>query len=181
MFYEGTHLLGPATIEKGTFQQTDILQGHFRTASDHTRLCQSHEGTGALVIVIDRLHGLKGGTLELMTSRPTYEFAGKIYRGGILHIYLDELDNRSKEQQALIPNGFTEPTIINDFPIRDRKVVLHIRRHRWLDADGHNIVLNVYNLATKGTRYSEEFAAFLKERLGYLPSDSTFAGAVLQD
>ncbi len=103
----------------------------------------------------------------------------KIYRGGILHIYLDELDNRSKEQQALIPNGFTEPTIINDFPIRDRKVVLHIRRHRWLDADGHNIVLNVYNLATKGTRYSEEFAAFLKERLGYLPSDSTFAGAVL--
>jgi len=105
----------------------------------------------------------------------------KIYRGGILHIYLDELDNRSKEQQALIPNGFTEPTIINDFPIRDRKVVLHIRRHRWLDADGHNIVLNVYNLATKGTRYSEEFAAFLKERLGYLPSDSTFAGAVLQD
>ena len=105
----------------------------------------------------------------------------KIYRGGILHIYLDELDNRSKEQQALIPNGFTEPTIINDFPIRDRKVVLHIRRHRWLDTDGHNIVLNVYNLATKGTRYSEEFAAFLKERLGYLPSDSTFAGAVLQD
>ena len=99
--------------------------------------------------------------------------------GSILHIYLDELDNRSKEQQALIPNGFTEPTIINDFPIRDRKVVLHIRRHRWLDADGHNIVLNVYNLATKGTRYSEEFAAFLKERLGYLPSDSTFAGAVL--
>jgi len=105
----------------------------------------------------------------------------KIYRGGILHIYLDELDNRSKEQQALIPNGFTEPTIINDFPIRDRKVVLHIRRHRWLDADGHNIVLNVYNLATKGTRYSEEFAAFLKERLGYLPSDGTFAGVLLQD
>ncbi len=103
----------------------------------------------------------------------------KIYRGGILHIYLDELDNRSKEQQALIPNGFTEPTIINDFPIRDRKVVLHIRRHRWLDADGHNIVLNVYNLATKGTRYSEEFAAFLKERLGYLPSDGTFAGVLL--
>lgn len=86
----------------------------------------------------------------------------KVYRGGILHIYLDELDNRSKEQEALIPNGFTEPTLINDFPIRDRKVVLHIRRRRWQDAEGHNVVLNVYNLATKGTRYSEEFAAFLK-------------------
>ena len=57
----------------------------------------------------------------------------KVYRGGILHIYLDELDNRSKEQGALIPNGFTEPTLINDFPIRDRKVVLHIRRRRWQD------------------------------------------------
>ena len=103
----------------------------------------------------------------------------KVYRGGILHIYLDELDNRSKEQGALIPNGFTEPTLINDFPIRDRKVVLHIRRRRWQDAEGHNVVLNVYNLATKGTRYSEEFAAFLKERLGYLPSDGTFAGVLL--
>ncbi len=108
----------------------------------------------------------------------------KVYRGGILHIYLDELDNRSKEQGALIPNGFTEPTLINDFPIRDRKVVLvvlHVRRRRWLDAEGHNVVLNVYNLATQGTRYSEEFAAFLKERLGYLPSDGTFAGVLLQD
>ncbi len=105
----------------------------------------------------------------------------KIYRGGILHIYLDELDNRTKEQDSLISNGFTEPTLINDFPIRDRKVVLHIRRRRWLDTEGHNVVLNVYNLATKGTRYSEEFAAFLKERLGYLPSDGTFAGVLLQD
>ena len=105
----------------------------------------------------------------------------KVYRGGILHIYLDELDNRTKEQQSLSPNGFTEPTLINDFPIRNRKVVLHIRRRRWLDAEGRNIVLNVYNLATKGTRYSEEFAAFLKERLGYLPSDGTFAGVILQD
>ena len=104
----------------------------------------------------------------------------KVYRGGILHIYLDELDNRTKEQESLISNGFTEPTLINDFPIRDRKVVLHIRRRRWIDAEGHNVVLNVYNLATKGTRYSEEFAAFLKERLGYLPSDGTFAGVVLQ-
>ena len=105
----------------------------------------------------------------------------KVYTGGILHIYLDELDNRTKDQQSLTPNGFTEPTLINDFPIRDRKVVLHVRHRRWLDADGHNVVLNVYSLATKGTRYSEEFAAFLKERLGYLPSDGTFAGVVLQD
>ena len=103
----------------------------------------------------------------------------KVYTGGVLHIYLDELDNRSKEQGALIPNGFTEPTLINDFPIRDRKVVLHIRRRRWQDAEGHNVILNVYNLVVTGTRYSEEFAAFLKERLGYVPDSGTFAGVLL--
>ena len=99
--------------------------------------------------------------------------------GGILHIYLDEQDNRTPDQKDLRPNGYTEPSLFNDFPIRNRKVVLHIRRRRWLDAEGKNVVLNVYNLAVKGSRYSDEFAAFLKERLGYDPSDGPFAGAVL--
>ena len=110
-------------------------------------------------------------------SRPEEE----IYTGGVLHIYLDEQDNRVADQQRLRPNGFAEESLINDFPIRDRKVVLHVRRRRWLDEEGKNVVLNVYKLAVTGTRYSEEFAAFLKERLGYVPSDGPFAGALLQD
>lgn len=105
----------------------------------------------------------------------------KVYTGGVLHIYLDELDNRTADQQQLRPNGFTEPTLVSDFPIRDKKTVLHIRRRRWVDEEGKNVILNVYNLVVTGTRYSEEFAAFLKERLGYLPSDGTFAGVLLQD
>ena len=105
----------------------------------------------------------------------------EVYTGGILHIYLGELDNRTEDSQGLRPNGFTEPTLVNDFPIRDHKVVLHIRRRRWIDEDGKNVVMNVYNLAVTGTRYSEEFAAFLKERLGYVPSDGPFAGAILSD
>ena len=40
------------------------------------------EGSGVVPFDID----LKGGTLELMTSRPTYEFAGKIYRGGTIDL-----------------------------------------------------------------------------------------------
>lgn len=104
-----------------------------------------------------------------------------VYTGGVLHIYLDEKDNRQPEHKSLTPNGFTEPTHVNDFPIRDRKVVLHIRRRRWLDTEGHNVVMNVYTLAVTGTRYSKEFAAFLKERLGYVPSDGPFAGALLSD
>ena len=105
----------------------------------------------------------------------------EVYTGGVLHIHLDEQDNRTADQQSLRANGFTEATLVNDFPIRDRKVVLHVRRRRWLDVEGKNVVLNVYKLAVTGTRYSEEFAAFLKERLGYVPSDGPFAGAILQD
>jgi hypothetical protein len=41
--------------------------------------------------------------------------------------------------------------------------------------------MNVYPLAVTGTRYSKEFADFLKERLGYIPGDGTFAGTLLQD
>lgn len=105
----------------------------------------------------------------------------KVYTGGVLHIYLDELDNRTEGQQQLRPNGFTEPTLVSDFPIRDKKTILHIRRRRWLDEEGKNVILNVYNLVVTGTRYSEEFAAFLKERLGYVPDSGPFAGALLPD
>ena len=77
--------------------------------------------------------------------------------------------------------GFLAPVTVRDFPIRDKKVVLHIRRRRWTSPDGHNVVMNVYPLAVTGTRYSKEFADFLKERLGYIPGDGTFAGTLLQD
>lgn len=61
---------------------------------------------------------------------------GKEVFVGIIHIYLDESDNRTSETAHLRPNGFTEETKVSDFPIRDRKVLLHIRRRRWLDSDG---------------------------------------------
>jgi hypothetical protein len=98
----------------------------------------------------------------------------------VLHLYLDERDNRSaSEQSSLRPNGFTESTQIHDFPIRDRKVILHVRRRRWLDSGGKNVLVNTYPLTANGTRYSEEFAAFLKGAFGYVASDGPFRGSVL--
>jgi hypothetical protein len=40
-----------------------------------------------------------------------------VYTGELL-IHLDERDNRTEDMQELRPNGFTEPTILTDFPIR---------------------------------------------------------------
>ena len=97
----------------------------------------------------------------------------------IIHIYLDERDLRGQTWHDLQPNGFTEPRNINDFPIRDRKVVLHVRRRRWLDADGTSVILPHEDLVSEGTSYSKEFADVLKKIFGYLPHSGPLSGAVL--
>lgn len=80
----------------------------------------------------------------------------------VVHIYLDEKDNRTDEFKELRPNGFTEPTVIEDFSIRNRKLVLHARRRRWQDEQGHSVIINIYPLVREGIRYSEEFAVLFK-------------------
>ena len=87
----------------------------------------------------------------------------------ILRISLDEVDNREQLGMDLRPNGFTETCDITDFPVRDHKVVLRIRRRRWLDAEGHNVVFNNYELAAAGTSYSKEFAGVLKKYMDTFP------------
>ena len=80
--------------------------------------------------------------------------------------YLDERDNRQGEELGLVANGFTEESVIHDYPARSRKMVLHVRRRRYKDADGHNVILCNYPLAAEGTRLSVEFGAFFKDGLG---------------
>ena len=99
----------------------------------------------------------------------------------ILHIYLAERDLRDTVCHDLQPNGFTEPRLFNDFPQREHKVLLHVRRRRWLDGDGHNVVLETLPLVAEGTCYSVEFADFLKKMVGCLPSDGPMRGALLPD
>ena len=81
---------------------------------------------------------LPEGILEIFEVRDVREEQpGIIEETGlerrIIHIHLDERDLRVNERHDLRPNGFTEEHCINDFPIRDRKVVLHVRRRRWFD------------------------------------------------
>ena len=94
-----------------------------------------------------------------------------------LHLYFDEKDNRTADTADYTPKGFTEETVLNDFPVRNKKLVLHIRRRRWLKPDGSSCVLDVYpRLIARGTRFSEEFATFLKKKCGYDASNCTFPG-----
>lgn len=127
---------------------------------------------------------LPAGILEVFeVSNVREEHTGVIEETGmerrIIHIHLDERDLRTKEWHDLTPNGFTEGHSINDFPIRDRKVVLHVRRRRWLDGNGRNVILPHDGLTAPGTSYSKEFADVLKKIFGHLPDTGPLSGAVL--
>jgi hypothetical protein len=83
----------------------------------------------------------------------------------VLHLYLEELNKIPIEyfKDKLQSKGFFEPIIVQDFPIREHKVYLHIKRRRWLNQATGKVVFRDWNLVAKGTRLTQEFASFLKE------------------
>ena len=51
-----------------------------------------------------------------------------------IHISLDERMNKELSDDIHFESkGFMEPVNVTDFPIRDHKVILRIRRRRWID------------------------------------------------
>ena len=96
---------------------------------------------------------------------------------GEVIIHLEEHNKfRSPEKgHTYRPNGFYETSRINDFPLRDKRVVLLIRRRRWIDEQTGQSVGNKYRIVTEGTRHTLEFADFLKETFGYVPDSGFFA------
>ena len=75
--------------------------------------------------------------------------------------------------------AFAAETLLSIIPIRDHKVVLHVRRRRWLDANGRDVILPHESLTAPGTSYSKEFADVLKKIFGYLPDTGPLSGTVL--
>lgn len=58
--------------------------------------------------------------------------------------------------------GFTEQSVIQDFPLRGKAVFLHIRRRKWLNNSTQEVITNKYDLTHLGTQITTEFADFLK-------------------
>jgi hypothetical protein len=87
-----------------------------------------------------------------------------------LRVYLDEQDIKPKiyDKQKLTSKGFHSKVVIQDFPLREKAVFLHIRRRRWLIEDTGKVVSRDWNSVAKGTRYTKSFADFLKAVLGEL-------------
>ena len=91
--------------------------------------------------------------------------------GAELHLYLEEksIEPEGYVSGSLSPNGFYESSVIQDFPIRDKRVKLYVKRRRWVEKDTGKSVSKNWELVAQGTRHSKEFAAFLKGMLGEIP------------
>lgn len=85
-----------------------------------------------------------------------------------VHIFLDEKEVAPEGCPDASPNGFYEESCMNHFPINEYRSILNVRRRRWKDAEGKSVSKD-WQLVADGTRYSKEFAAFLKEFVGYIP------------
>lgn len=86
------------------------------------------------------------------------------------HSYKITLEERNRSPKLpaeystrkVISKGFKDITI-NDFPLRGRKVILHIRRRVWKIEGVKRLFKNDLSLTMQGTKLEKEFAAFLKE------------------
>lgn len=91
-------------------------------------------------------------------------------------IYLDERMNaylqKSEDYES---KGFMDAVRITDFPIRDHKMILVLRRRRWKNKETGETFVDRISVTESGTRYSKEFAAFLKETYGHIPDDLPYA------
>ena len=107
-----------------------------------------------------------------------FEITGVEQSSTEIHIHLDELmDPALSDDVHFESKGFMEAVEVTDFPIRDHKVILVIRRRRWTDVrTGKSFSIPIsLDVTCKGTRYSKEFGAFLKETYGDIPRDLPYA------
>ena len=96
----------------------------------------------------------------------------------LLRIYLDEkMEKELSDDLHFESKGFMEAVEVTDFPIRDHKVILVLRRRRWIDTrTGKSFSLPLQiDITASGTRYSKEFGTFLKETYGDIPNDLPYA------
>lgn len=96
----------------------------------------------------------------------------------LFRFYLDEkMEKDLSDDINFESKGFMDSVEVTDFPIRDHKVILVLRRRRWLDTrtgKSFSLPLSI-EITASGTRYSKEFGAFLKETYGDVPGDLPYA------
>lgn len=88
-----------------------------------------------------------------------------------VHVHLDEISDKPEgyELVKLKSKGFHPTAIIQDFPLRDKAMFLHVRRRRWYCEPTKKLVERDWESVAKGTRLTKGFATFLKGIFRQLP------------
>lgn len=115
------------------------------------------------------------GLIKLILPEELFDYFELInfeVRDNQVHVYLEEVDLKPAgyEKEKLISKGFHSPVTIQDFPLRDKPMFLHIGRRRWLVESSGQVISRDWNTVAKGTRMTKGFAAFLKGLFGQLPN-----------
>lgn len=97
-----------------------------------------------------------------------FEITNLIIQDRSVAVFLDERDIKPMGYlgQKLTSKGFHPESIIQDFPIRNKALFLHVRRRRWLVESTGEVVSRDWDSVAEGTRYTKSFADFLKGLLG---------------
>jgi len=76
--------------------------------------------------------------------------------------YFDLVVPEKYTDQDTESKGFYDPVIVQDFPLRGKKVFLNIRR-LWLLKKHNESISRNWRMVAEGTRMTQDFASFLKE------------------
>lgn len=81
-----------------------------------------------------------------------------------LYFYLEEYEKapRGFEKEVLIPKGFLDSIIIQDFPIRGRKSFLCLKRRKWVKDGVSGMIYSKWDDFTTLVRVTNEFGEYLK-------------------
>lgn len=112
--------------------------------------------------------------IELVLPRKIFEYFDIVQvktEHDEVHVYLDEKSIKPEgyELVKLISKGFHAESIVQDFPLRDKAMFLHVRRRRWFSESTRKTVERDWTVVAKGTHLTEGFATFLKGILGQSP------------
>ena len=106
-----------------------------------------------------RLLLLPEGTLDYFDLVDVKESVNEVV------IYLEEKNIVPEKytDQDIESKGFYDPVIVQDFPLRGKKVFLNIRRRRWILKKHNEYFSRNWRMVAEGTRMTQDFAFFLKE------------------
>ena len=164
--YDSRTQRGTATNNHGFFGSPDKSGGKFFNSIENLHLCtMNNQGLLALAQLIL--------PSEILSN---FEVVRVEEEASLIRIYLDEsVKAEYKENPEIESKGFCEAVTIRDFPIRDKGVDLIVRRRKWYDKQNNRYFSDSYDLKAEETRYSKEFAAFLKGVYGDDSYDLPFA------